>query len=117
MQTEKIFNWSNRTYDAIRWVVQIVMPAFLVLLTTVGAIWQWGNVDAIVQTLLAVNLFLGVCLKISSNNYTPPLPPTDGALHVNVSDPNKDTYTFEMETPLFDLKDGDVMSFKVVEEN
>ena len=117
MQSEKIFNWSNRTYDIIRWIVQITCPAFLVLLTTVGAIWEWARVDAIVQTLAAVNLFLGVSLKISSNNYTPPEPSTDGILLVNTTDPEKDTYTFEMETPLFDLQNGDVMNLRVVQDD
>lgn len=56
----------QKLYEAIRWLIAIVIPAFEVFLATLANAWQWQiPVDAINATLAAVALFLGAIFGIS----------------------------------------------------
>jgi hypothetical protein len=59
----------NKTYDRMKFTVQIVLPALVVLYTTLSSIWGWGAVQEVAGTITAVALFLGLCLRISSSNF------------------------------------------------
>lgn len=59
----------NKTYDVLKYIAQIVLPALAVLYTTLSQIWGLPYGEAISATIMAVDLFLGALLKISSNNY------------------------------------------------
>ncbi|MCW2279867.1 phage holin [Lactococcus lactis] len=61
--------FSNKTYDAIKWIVVTVLPATSVFIAALGHIYGWGNTDAIVATLNAVAVFLGSTMHISSASY------------------------------------------------
>ena len=60
---------SNRTYDILKYIAQIALPAIATLYGTLGTIWGWGYVEAIVSSISAVDLFLGTLLKIKSDQY------------------------------------------------
>lgn len=60
----------DRIYDVLKWVLCIVIDAFILLLTTLQKAWGWDiPIDAIVITITAISTFLGVCLGISNYNY------------------------------------------------
>lgn len=60
---------SNRTYDILKYIAQIVLPAVATLYATLAQIWSLPYADAIPLTIMAVDTFMGVLLKISSDNY------------------------------------------------
>ena len=60
---------NNKTDDAIKWIVVTVLPAASVFVAALGHIYGWGNTDAIVATLNAVAVFLGVTMHISTASY------------------------------------------------
>ena len=60
---------SNSTYDVLKWVIAIVLPAFILLVATVGDVVAWQSTDTVVQIMTAVNTFLGSIFMISSHNY------------------------------------------------
>lgn len=61
---------SNKTYDILAAIQRLWLPAIATLLATLGQIWEWNfPVEKIVLTLTAVDTFMGVVLKIQSNNY------------------------------------------------
>jgi len=60
---------TNRTYDILKWVVMIVLPATAALLTAIGEIWGVADMPRIVLTLNAVTAFLGALIGVSSANY------------------------------------------------
>jgi hypothetical protein len=60
---------TNRTYDILKYVAQILIPAIATLYFSVSQIWGLPYGEQIVGTLTAVDAFLGVCLGISSDNY------------------------------------------------
>ena len=60
---------SNRTYDILKYIAQIVLPAAGTLYFALANIWGFPYGEQIVGTITAVDTFMGVLLKISSNNY------------------------------------------------
>ena len=60
---------SNRTYDILKYVTQIVIPAIGTLYFALAGIWGFPYGEQILGTLTAVDTFLGVCLGISTKQY------------------------------------------------
>ena len=60
---------SNRTYDALKWVAQILLPAAGTLYFALASIWGLPYGEQIVGTITAVDAFLGALLKISTDQY------------------------------------------------
>lgn len=60
----------NKVYDVLKWVLMIVVPAFVTLFTLLASTWAWDvPVEAIVATITGVATFIGVCVGISSAAY------------------------------------------------
>lgn len=60
---------SNKTYDFLVWIAQIVLPALGTLYAALSTIWGFPYGEQIVGTLTAVDVFLGALLKISNEKY------------------------------------------------
>ena len=60
---------NNKTYDILKWVALVLLPAFIALYSTVGEIWGIPYVIQVVSTLAAINTFLGAILGVSSTKY------------------------------------------------
>lgn len=59
----------SKTYDKLKWIVSVMLPAMGVLIGTLGKSYGWESTDIAVTTITAVTTFLGSCLMISSRNY------------------------------------------------
>lgn len=59
----------NETYDCLKWIISIVLPALTVLVQTIGQAVGWGGTDLTVTVLTAVTTFLGAVFMVSSNTY------------------------------------------------
>lgn len=60
---------SNKVYDILKWVAQILLPALGTLYFALAGIWGFPYAEAVVGTITAIDTFLGVILGISSINY------------------------------------------------
>ena len=60
---------TNKTYDVLKWVAQIVLPAIGTLYAALAGIWGFPYGEQIVGTILAVDTFLGALLQISTAQY------------------------------------------------
>jgi imidazoleglycerol phosphate synthase glutamine amidotransferase subunit HisH len=60
---------SNNTYDVLKFICQIILPAAGTLYFALAGIWGFPYGEQIVGTITAIDAFLGVCLGISSDNY------------------------------------------------
>ena len=60
---------SNKWYDRLKYIAQIVLPALATLIVTIFGIWGIPYAEPISGTIMAVDFFLGALLKISSDNY------------------------------------------------
>ena len=60
---------NNKTYDILKYIAQIVLPAIATLYFALAGIWSFPYGEEIVGTITAIDTFLGVILGISSANY------------------------------------------------
>lgn len=60
---------SNKTYDVLKYIAQIVLPAVGTLYFALASIWHLPYGEEFVGTITAVDTFLGALLMISSSNY------------------------------------------------
>ena len=60
---------SNKTYDTLKWLGNILLPALAVLYATIGKIWGLPYVVEIPATITAIAVFINAILKKSSDNY------------------------------------------------
>ena len=60
---------SNKVYDILVWIAQIVLPAVGTLYAALSGIWGFPYGEEIVGTIMAVDVFLGAVLKISNEQY------------------------------------------------
>lgn len=65
----KRYIMTNKTYDILKYIALIVLPALAVFYSTLSNIWGLPYHDAIPDTIMAVDLLLGALLKISSSKY------------------------------------------------
>lgn len=69
---------SNKVYDVLKYIAQIVLPALATLYFALSKIWNFPYGAEIVGTISAVDAFLGALLKISTDQYNKEQQPPDG---------------------------------------
>ncbi len=60
---------SNKVYDWLKWIAQVLLPAVGTLYAALGAALGWGNVDMVVSIIVAVDAFMGTLLEGSTARY------------------------------------------------
>lgn len=60
---------SNKAYDILKWIAQILLPALGTLYFALAQIWGLPYGEQIVGTITAIDAFLGALLGISSIYY------------------------------------------------
>lgn len=71
----------NSSYDILKWIALVALPATSALYVTLAALWHLPNPTEVAGTIAAVDTFLGVLLGVSSAKYTGNT--TSGILHVS----------------------------------
>ena len=97
---------TNKTYDVLKYVALLILPAFATFANAVGIVWGVPYTNEVTATITALGVFLGAALGISSKNYEPE---THGNLVVTKHD---DVYADFAAEPA-NLKDGDTIVLKV----
>jgi len=60
---------SDKTYDTLKWIAQILLPAMGTLYFALASIWGFPYAEQIVGTITAIDCFLGALLGISTMQY------------------------------------------------
>lgn len=60
---------NNETYDKVKWVVMILMPALTTLVGGLGQAYGWDHTDLAVTTLTLITTFMGAVTLKSTSNY------------------------------------------------
>lgn len=63
---------SNKAYDILKWVAQLLLPGAGTLYFAIANIWGLPYREEIVGTITAIDAFLGLVLGISSYRYNGP---------------------------------------------
>lgn len=64
-----MFPMTNKTYDTLKYIAQIVLPAAGALYGALAGIWNLPCGEQVVSTIAAVDLFMGTILQVSTNAY------------------------------------------------
>lgn len=64
-----MFEMTDKTYDTLKFIAQILLPALGTLYFALATIWGVPYGEQIVGTVTAVDAFLGACLGISTAQY------------------------------------------------
>lgn len=60
---------SNKTYDVLKWIAQLLLPALGTLYFALASTWGLPYADQVVGTITAIDTFLGVILGLSTAQY------------------------------------------------
>lgn len=60
---------SNKVYDILKWIAQILLPALGTLYFALAGIWGFPYAEEVIGTITAVDAFLGIILGISTVQY------------------------------------------------
>lgn len=94
---------SNKTYDILKWVAQILFPGIATLYFAMSKIWGLPYCEEVVGTLSALTVFIGTIIGISSANY-----PGDGTIKMQGC-----TYKTKLSIGLDELESKDTVMLKV----
>lgn len=62
--------FSNKTYDVLKWVAQVFLPALITLYGVIATALGLPYTDVVTTIAIGVDAFLGSILGISSYNYS-----------------------------------------------
>lgn len=60
---------TNGTYDILKWIALILLPALATFYAAIAAVWGLPYTEQVVGTITAVDTLLGTLLKISADKY------------------------------------------------
>ncbi len=60
---------TNRTYNTLKWVALVVLPAIATFYLSLSGIWHLPYGEEITATITAIDALLGALLGITSNQY------------------------------------------------
>lgn len=104
---------SNSTYDVLKWVATIFLPAFGALYFGLAQIWGLPAAEEVVGTTVVVDTFLGVLLGLSTRQYDNSEAKYDGAFIVNENAPEDEPFRLEMDVTPEELADKKDITIRV----
>lgn len=72
----------SKVYDALKFTAQIFVPAAGTLYVALAALFNWGHVDEVAGTVVAVDTFLGVFVTYLKLKYDASDDKFDGEINV-----------------------------------
>jgi hypothetical protein len=95
-------------------VSMVWLPAIGTLYFALAGIWGIPNAEKVVGSIVAFDTFLGVVLRISGRNIVSTSQNPDGHLVVDTTNPDREKFTFQIETPMEKLEAQNYILLKVV---
>lgn len=107
---------NDKTYDLMKRLVQVIMPASATLYFAIAQIWGLPNAEGVMGTIAAIATFTGVVLGISTSQYHNSDRPYEGTLSVSESEDGH-IYTLELNSDPESLVNQRAITFRVEDPN
>ena len=109
---------SNKAYDILKWVAQIVLPAVAAAYFGLSQIWGFPYGEEVVGTITVIDVLLGAILGISTSQYNKSSAARrvayDGVMEVKPSiDDGKIIYNFVPNSDVGEWLDQTAVTFQV----
>lgn len=103
--------FSNKVYERLKFVVQILLPALSGAYFALGQIWHFPDVEEIVGSIAVITTFLGALLRVSSNTYNNSDAKYDGSFHIEETEDGSQLRLHNVDLKALDTKNE--LTFKV----
>ena len=105
---------SDRLYDVLKQLVQLVIPAIGALYFGLAQIWGFPNAEEVVGTCALIATFLGVFLQFSKRSYEASPTKYDGAVVISQNaETGAKLYSLELNVDPSQLDGKKDVTFKV----
>ena len=104
---------SNKTYDLLVKLVQLVLPAAATLYFTLANIFELPNPEGVTAAAAAFATFFGVLLKMSAKQYAAIGAKYSGSVNVLTDEVGGKMFSLELDGDPTDIEFMDEVSFKV----
>lgn len=104
---------SNRTYDALKWVAMVLLPAIGALYFGLAQIWGLPSAEEVIGTVTVVDTFLGVILGLSTKQYNNSGAKYDGDVDVVENEEGKKSFLLNLYSDPQNLDQQNEIVFKV----
>lgn len=94
---------SNKVYDTLKWISQILLPGLGTLYFAISGIWGLPYCEQVVGTLSAITVFIGMLLGLSAAKY-----PGDGTIKTQGA-----AYKTKLSIPMDELTEKKKVILKV----
>jgi hypothetical protein len=108
-----MFVFSDRVYEILKKLVQIILPAISSAYFGLASIWNLPEPEKVVGTIAILTTFLGVCLGISNKTYSALNVGEVGTLQVTEDQEGKMIFGLEVNGDPLDILDRNEVKFKV----
>ena len=98
---------SNKVYDILKWIAQILLPGLGTLYFAISGIWGLPYCEQVVGTLSAITVFIGMLLGLSAAKY-----PGDGTIKMQGA-----TYKTKLSIPMDKLIEKKNVILKVEDDD
>jgi hypothetical protein len=100
--------FSNKVYDQLKFLAQIVLPALAVFYISLAPLWDMPKQEEVAGTIMAIDFLLGTVLGLSKKQYDNSDEKFDGTMLVG---PGKNTLVLNERVE--NLEDKKELVFKV----
>lgn len=83
--------FSNRAYDTLKWVAAVFLPALALFYIAIAPLWDLPKQEEVAGTVVALDLFLGALLGISTRQYNNSDARFDGRIDVSPGETEEET--------------------------
>ena len=114
-QTPPALVLSTATYEALRAMVEVILPGVSALWLALAGIWGWSNGEKISGTIAAVTVFVGLFVRVARRSYNKSDLKYDGFVHmVDKGQDKAPTMSLEVAAHPSELMLKKEINFKVV---
>jgi Putative phage holin Dp-1 len=114
VETKPKLAMSQKTYENLKFVALVLLPALSTLYFTLGSVWGLPAVTQVIGTIAAVDTFLGVILGLSTKAYQASDARFGGNINIMPKDDGGLLYSLDLNYPVEDLDNKGEVTFKIV---
>lgn len=104
---------NNKTYDFLKKLVQIILPAFGTFYLTFGNVWDLPGTKQVSDTIIALCTFIGVLLSISARSYNKSDSKYDGSIEITNREDGSKLYSLNLNDAAEKIDEKKNVNFKV----
>lgn len=104
---------NNKTYDTLKYLTQIVLPAVGTLYFSLAQIWAFPKGEEVVGTIVSITAFLGVILRISTKQYEASGAAYDGYIAVEDTGEGVQQFSLVLDSDPEELRTKSNVNFKM----